>query len=50
MSYGTIRLSTHTCIMHEDIMAKVKKACQHLHGRAFVVNEINDNPLVDMSL
>jgi len=50
MSYGTIRLSTQTCIMHEDIMAKVKKTCQHLHGRAFVVNEINDNPLVGMSL
>jgi hypothetical protein len=44
MSYGTIRLSSHTCIMHEDIMAEAKKPCKHIYGRAFVVNEINDNP------
>jgi hypothetical protein len=31
-------------------MAKVKKACQHIHGRAFVVNETNDNLLFDISL
>jgi hypothetical protein len=28
-------------------MAKVKKSCQHIHGRAFVVNEINDLPEIE---
>jgi hypothetical protein len=50
INYGTIPFPNHTCVTHEDVMAKVKKACQHIHGRAFVVNETNDDLLVDMSL
>ncbi len=50
MSYGTIRLPIHLCSTHEGIIAKVKKACQHIHGRAFVVNKINDLPGIENDL
>jgi hypothetical protein len=43
INYGTIRFPNHTYGTHEDVMEKVKKACQHIHGRAFVVNKTNDN-------
>ena len=50
INYGTIRFPNHTYGTHEDVMEKVKKACQHIHGRTFVVNETNDNLLFSMSL
>ncbi len=50
MSSGTVRFPIHPCNTREGIMAKVKKSCQHIHGRAFVVNEINDLPGIEGDL
>jgi acyl CoA:acetate/3-ketoacid CoA transferase alpha subunit len=39
MIYGAIRIPVYYCRTYQGIMAKAKKACQHIHGRAFVVND-----------
>jgi hypothetical protein len=39
MIYGAIRIPAYYCRTHQGIMAKAKKACQHIHGSAFIVND-----------
>jgi len=36
--YGAIRSPVYYRRMHQGVMVKATKACQHIHGSAFVVN------------
>ncbi len=39
MIYDAIRISVYYCRTDQSLMAKANKACQHIHGSAFVVND-----------
>jgi hypothetical protein len=39
MIYDAIRIPVYYCRTDQGLMAKANKACQHIHGSAFVVND-----------